>query len=174
MPASFFRTRPIWRLPSKNPTEETCAVLPAATTSFARAGRQADLLGVIQLTDGPFRTASRKPANLVFGIGLLSPVSAMFFASWKSEATTRMNSVPARRGFSSRGIGKTAIPVAGSNLVAPYCAVPTRRRRDNGSTPDLASRTLATIDGLPAETRVVRTFTFGGFTSLTHERRTKR
>jgi hypothetical protein len=45
----------------------------------------------------------------------------MFFVSWKSEAKTRMNSGPGAIGGTSRGSEKTAMPVVGSNAIAPSC-----------------------------------------------------
>src|SRR4029453_14202207 len=122
--ATFFRRRVIFRLPSKSPTDEIGAALVATISSFARPRRQAPFVGVIQLTAGPLTTATRTPLKRVLGIGFVpGPVSAMFFASWKSDATMRMNPVPAGIGFSCRGYGKTATPVAGSNAVAPSCKV---------------------------------------------------
>ena len=77
----------------------------------------------------------------------------------------RMNSGPGWSAFASRGIGNTAMPVSESYAVAPTCWSPKRRSIENGSTPERASLTRATMVGRPAESRLVISEMLGGLTS---------
>ena len=82
-----------------------------------------------------------------------------------------MNSVPGRSGFDlARDREDRDARVCESYETAPNWLVPKSSSSDNGSTPEAASRTRATIVGRPAEILVVSSVTFGGLTSFTQER----
>ena len=160
-------------MPSKKPTDEICTLSFATTSSFWRAARHFPFSGVIQVMVGRFTASARSPWNRVFGSGLSESV-LMFFDSWKSDATTCMNCVPGSSGSASRGMENEAIPVAGSNSVAPTdvrrAEGPKKSCSASGSTPDFASVIFATIVGRPLESVRVMMRTVGGRTSFTQER----
>ena len=78
----FFRTRAIWRLPSKKPTEEiTDGGRRDDLELGAREAGRRPCSGRSRSTAGPFTTVMRIPRNREFGIGFV-PSVPMFFVSW--------------------------------------------------------------------------------------------
>ena len=102
--------RPIWRFPSKNPTDEIGRLSLATTERRWRAARHWPCIRQDPGDGRPTSDLEPDAVNLVFGIGLVLPVSPMFFASWKSDATIRMNSDPGLSGFASLGTGRPRCP----------------------------------------------------------------
>jgi hypothetical protein len=101
-------------LPSaKKRTARTAAVELAVTKSGSRRATHWCASGWSHVTAGPATTFSASGATDVLG-RTSSLTDAVFFASWKSEASTSARSVPRFSAGACRGSGKRASPEIGS------------------------------------------------------------
>ena len=143
----------------------------AATVSCCRALRALPARREQPVDGRPGDDMHRTLRERVFGMSF-GPIVSMFFASWKSEAIMRVRAVPGASAGTVVGSGKTAIPVARSNVPAPTAHLVADRERvrvDAGLRVASRGRRASAVR---SRHRVVRSLSDGGVTSFTHERST--